>query len=100
MALARGTRIKENEVARILAARMGKPKLAEWYEALRSAEAEELRNPAYDRYLARYRDTIGMFYPDIYSQAELERIGVIEEEEDRLEFRRPEFKPLKPIGAR
>ena len=75
-----GRRVTEADVARFLADQRGQPGLADWFIGLQSStERDSRRNPAYDAFLESKRGFLQRFYPELYSQATLERIGVIEE---------------------
>jgi hypothetical protein len=96
-----GRRITEADVAKFLADQQGTPGLAEWFVGLQSSrERDERRNPEYDTFLDRNQGFLQPFYPELYSQATLERIGVIEEEPGGLGAMKPLGKlgPLQPVG--
>lgn len=88
-----GTRLTEKEVAKVLAEQRGEPGLAEFFVAIQSeSRRENLRNPEYDAFIGQNKEGLETFYPNLYSLARLERLGVIEEI--------PTRRGLQPLGLR
>ncbi|KKN08421.1 hypothetical protein LCGC14_1056900, partial [marine sediment metagenome] len=76
-----GRRVTEADVARFLAEQQGQPGLAEWFIGLQSStERDRRRSVEYGLFLAENVAGLRLFYPELYSQASLERIGLIEGE--------------------
>jgi len=89
-----GRHLSELEVADYLAKQQGESGLAQWFEATQSTKFREAnRNPEYDQFLATNRAVISKFFPRMYSQAELERIGAITPAEDQG------FGPMQPLSS-
>jgi hypothetical protein len=73
-----GYRLRSDDMATLLADERGNPSLAVLYDRLQSeTEREKLRNPEYYQYLADHKDLLEKFFPNLYSQATLEKIGEI-----------------------
>ncbi|KKL99909.1 hypothetical protein LCGC14_1809700, partial [marine sediment metagenome] len=93
IALQLGRTVKQADVARYLAEQQGTPGLAEWFIGLQSSTTrDEMRNVEYQLFLAENAPGLQPFYPDLYSQASLERIGLIEGEE------LPGIQPVQPVA--
>ena len=98
-----GRRVKEADVARFLAEQQGLPGLAEWFIGLQSStERDKRRSTEYGLFLAENVAGLRLFYPELYSQASLERIGLIEgEEPSGVQPVQPQapVEPVAPIGG-
>ncbi|KKL84934.1 hypothetical protein LCGC14_1959780, partial [marine sediment metagenome] len=98
-----GRRVKEAGVARFLAEQQGLPGLAEWFIGLQSSsERDRRRSVEYGLFLAENVTGLRLFYPELYSQASLERIGLIEgEESSGVQPVAPQapVEPVTPIGG-
>ncbi|KKM23709.1 hypothetical protein LCGC14_1612460, partial [marine sediment metagenome] len=92
-----GERVSEASVAQALAEEQGQPGLAEWFIALQSStKRDELRNPPYEDFLSDNKVGLQLFFQDLYSQALLERIGVIEGEPPGMGAMKP-MSGLEPL---
>lgn len=88
-----GTRLTEKEVAKVLAEQRDEAGLFEFFVATRSERRREnLRNPEYDAFIGQNKEGLETFYPNLYSLARLERLGIIEEI--------PTRRGLQPLGLR
>ena len=63
-----------NYVATQLGQRNGQQKLADWAIYVQRA-GTGITNPAYDRFIYRYRSKLEVFYPDLYTAARARRSG-------------------------
>jgi hypothetical protein len=96
-----GQRISEKDVAQWLADQRGTPQLAEWFEALQSStERDRLRNPEYESFIRGNRAQLQMWFPELYSQAAMERMDIIEGAPSSFGMQPMEAtKPMGPMRA-
>jgi hypothetical protein len=88
-----GRTVKLNDVARFLAEQQGTPGIAEWYIGLKSVrERDARRSIEYGTFLLENQPALWLFYPELYSQAQMERIGLIEGEESAG------IQPVQPVA--
>ena len=102
-----GRRLNQAAVGRRLAQEMargeGDRTLAILYNQLQTpAGRNRLLNPAYSRYIFENEDILRPFYPDLFSKALLERVGVLPEEMEVIQMpRTPRRRSggVRPISA-
>ncbi|KKK89532.1 hypothetical protein LCGC14_2732130, partial [marine sediment metagenome] len=83
-----------------LAEQQGTPGLAEWFIGLQSStERDRRRSIEYGLFLAENVAGLRLFYPELYSQASLERIGLIEGEPSLGPQPVAPVAPVAPIGG-